>query len=204
MLAEGPQSTHKTVALDCCQYTIMWYVSGTYKPTSHQISMCSGAWLTRTSKLSKSWSSWWLSKPNFRIFWRWFVSAQGVCFTRQWEKLQMLNLILAWNNITVSFPFFLSALVPATEVRDPSVLSIWNRSTWETTRKPHGEPSFLPWAWEPHNSHRLPCVRYRLFVEKCCHTLYSLIIQRSFLSVHEILKSFRISLNLKSNLMEIS
>lgn len=36
----------------------------------------------------------------------------------------MLNLILAWNNITVSFPFFLSALVPATEVRDPSVLSI--------------------------------------------------------------------------------
>lgn len=105
MLAEGPQSTHKTVALDCCQYTIMWYVSGTYKPTSHQISMCSRAWLTRTSKLSKSWSSWWLSKPNFRIFWRWFVSAQGVCFTRQWEKLQMLNLILAWNNITVSFPF---------------------------------------------------------------------------------------------------
>lgn len=119
MLAEGPQSVYKTVALDYCQHTTMCcYVSGTYRNPQ---AMCSGARLTRTSKLSKSWN-WWLSKLDFRIFWRWLVSAQGVHFTRRWEKLQLLNLILACNNITVSFPFFLSALVPATEVRDPNEL----------------------------------------------------------------------------------
>lgn len=103
----------------------------------HKLSKLSVLWGMANRELQsfeKSWISWWLSKPNFRIFWRWFVSAQGVHFTRHWEKLQLLNLILACYNFTVRFPFFLAA----TDVRDPNMLGIWDGGTWETMRKPWG------------------------------------------------------------------
>lgn len=113
---------------------------------------------------------------------------------RHWEKLQLLNLILACSNFTA----FLVLLFQAQRFGIPMCWISEMGRTWETTWKPRGESSFPCWVWGSCNSDTLAlcsilplCGKMLLYMVKfnCSEKLWIWVCRT-------------VSLNLKQNLME--